>query len=60
MTVLVDFFIFKFVIVLALFVRGGKVYLSMAPSWPEVSCYIITLFFSLCTSLLSLYNLLFL
>ena len=31
------FFVFKFVVVLLLVVRGGKVYLPMPPSWPEVS-----------------------
>ena len=33
------FFIFKFVVVLLLVVRGGKVYLPMPPSWPEVPKY---------------------
>ena len=31
------FFVFKFVVVLLLVVRGGTVYLPMPPSWPEVS-----------------------
>ena len=31
------FFIFKFVVVLLLVVWGSKVYLSIPPSWPEVS-----------------------
>ena len=31
------FFVFKFVVVLLLVVWGGKVYLPMPPSWPEVS-----------------------
>ena len=30
------FFVFKFVVVLLLIVQGGKVYLPMPPSWPEV------------------------
>ena len=30
-------FVFKFVVVLLLVVRGGTVYLPMPPSWPEVS-----------------------
>ena len=30
------FFVFKFVVVLLLVLRGGKVYLLMSPSWPEV------------------------
>ena len=30
------FFVFKFVVLLLLVVRGDKVYLSMPPSWPEV------------------------
>ena len=30
------FFVFKCVDVLLLVVRGGKVYLPMPPSWPEV------------------------
>ena len=30
------FFVLKFVVVLLLVVRGGKVYLPMPPSWPEV------------------------
>ena len=30
------FFVFKFVVVLLLVVRGGKVYLPMPLSWPEV------------------------
>ena len=33
------FFVFKFVVVLLLVVRGGKVYLPMPPSWPEVQFY---------------------
>ena len=31
------FFVFKFVVVLLLVVRGGTVYLPMPPCWPEVS-----------------------
>ena len=30
------FFVFKFVVFLLLVVQGGKVYLPMPPSWPEV------------------------
>ena len=30
------FFVFKFVVVLLVVVRGGKAYLPMPPSWPEV------------------------
>ena len=30
------FFVFKFVVVLVLFVRRSKVYLPIPPSWPEV------------------------
>ena len=30
------FFVFIFVVVLLLIVQGGKVYLPMPPSWPEV------------------------
>ena len=30
------FFVFKFVVVLLLVVRGGTVCLPMPPSWPEV------------------------
>ena len=30
------FFVFQFVVVLVLVVRGGTVYLPMSPSWPEV------------------------
>ena len=31
------FFVFKFVVVLLLVVRGGKVYLPMPPLWPEAA-----------------------
>ena len=30
------FFVFKFVVVLLLVVQGGKVYLPMPPSWPNI------------------------
>ena len=30
------FFVFKFVVILLLVVRGGKSYLPLTPSWPEV------------------------
>ena len=33
-------FDFKFVVVLLLVVQGGKVYVSMPPSWPDVTSYI--------------------
>ena len=44
------FFVFKFVVVLLLVVRGGKVYLPMPPSWPEVQNHKLSL---ICYSFLS-------
>ena len=34
------FFVFKFTVVLFLFLQGGKVYLPMPPSWPETTILI--------------------
>ena len=36
--------VFKFVVLLLLFVRGGKVYLPMPPSWPKSIFSVCSLF----------------